>query len=81
MQATYDRCKAEIPGNLAIYIFFKKWGELNLNRTVEFFWLAGLLYNPLMNDIEQQLSENEDEERSEEEDGQIAKYLFTYYLF
>lgn len=42
----YGRIKSNIPGNLARYIFYKKCKELNLNRTKEFYRLAGKLYDP-----------------------------------
>lgn len=67
-QATYGRRKSGIPGNLAKYMFFKHCAEKILDRTEEFLRLAGQLYNPLMDEVEQ-LLENE-EEWSEEEDGQ-----------
>lgn len=39
------RKKSNIPGNLARYIFYKRCKEFNLNKTEEFFRLAGCLYN------------------------------------
>lgn len=39
------RKKAHVPGNLARYMFYKKCGQNKLNRTTEFFRLAGLVYN------------------------------------
>lgn len=44
--STSGRKKTNIPGNLARYMFYKRCGELELNRTEEFFRLAGKLYNP-----------------------------------
>lgn len=41
------RKKSNIPGNLARYMFYKRCKELKLNRTEEFFCLAGVLYGPL----------------------------------
>uniref|UniRef100_A0A914D8A4 Uncharacterized protein n=1 Tax=Acrobeloides nanus TaxID=290746 RepID=A0A914D8A4_9BILA len=43
------RKKAHIPGNLAKYMFFKRCAELKADRTVEFFKIAGSLYNPSPN--------------------------------
>ncbi|GJQ87575.1 hypothetical protein Trydic_g22068 [Trypoxylus dichotomus] len=39
------RLKAHIPGNLARYIFLKRWRELELDPSIEFFKLVGDLYN------------------------------------
>ncbi|HYT40871.1 MAG TPA: hypothetical protein VEP90_00865 [Methylomirabilota bacterium] len=41
------RVKAHLPGNLARYMFFKKCKEQGIDRCVEFFRLAGQLYNGL----------------------------------
>lgn len=45
------RKKAHIPGNLAKYMFFKRCKELDLDRTIEFYRLAGKLYNPAKNEV------------------------------
>lgn len=41
------RRKSHIPGNLARYMFYKWCSERHLNRTIEFYRLAGQLYSPL----------------------------------
>ena len=46
VMSSSGRKKANIPGNLAKYMFQKKCTELNLDRNVEFFKLARALYNP-----------------------------------
>ena len=55
-----SRRKAHIPGNLAKYMFYKRCEQLNLDRTEEFFRLAGKLYNAL--DENQEEYENEEDE-------------------
>ena len=55
-----SRRKAYIPGNLAKYMFYKRCEQLNLDRTEEFFLLAGKLYNAL--DENQEEYENEEDE-------------------
>lgn len=56
------RKKSHIPGNLAKYMFYKRCKELGLDRTEEFYRLAGFVYNPAKNEPPQ------DEEFSEDED-------------
>ena len=49
-EATFSssgRRKANIPGNLASYMFHKRCNKLNLDHTQEFFRLASKMYNPL----------------------------------
>lgn len=41
-----ERKKSNIPENLARYIFYKRCKELKLNKSEEFFRIAGILYNP-----------------------------------
>ena len=55
-----SRRKAHILGNLAKYMFYKRCEQLNLDRTEEFFRLAGKLYNAL--DENQEEYENEEDE-------------------
>ena len=64
------RKKAHIPGNLAKYMFYKRCKELGLDRTTEFYRLAGELYNPARNEPPEQEEEaNTDEENiSDDED-------------
>ncbi|KAL1492574.1 hypothetical protein ABEB36_010814 [Hypothenemus hampei] len=62
------RKKAHIPGNLAKYMFFKRWQELRLDRTTEFFRLAGQLYNPLTEHPPDDRDNEEQEEEEVEED-------------
>ena len=58
--------KAHCPGNLARYMFNKRCQPFNLDRTEEFFRLAGKLYNPLAeNQVE--IEREEDEEDFTEE--------------
>lgn len=45
--AANGRKKSSIPGNLARYMFYKQCQDLKLDRIVEFFRLAGELYNPM----------------------------------
>ncbi len=61
-----SRRKAHIPGNLARYMFNKRCQQLNLDRTEEFFRLAGKLYNPLA-DVQEEIEREEDEEDLAEE--------------
>ena len=35
-----------IPGNLAKYLFNKRYQQFDLDRTQHFYELAGILYNP-----------------------------------
>ncbi|KAK9736371.1 hypothetical protein QE152_g12544 [Popillia japonica] len=44
---TSGRIKAHVPGNLARYMFLKRCRIMQLDRTLEFFRLAGELYNPV----------------------------------
>ena len=44
-----SRKKTHIPDNLAKYMFFKRCAELKADRVVEFFKIAGSLYNPSPN--------------------------------
>lgn len=67
----YGRKQAHIPGNLARYMFYKKCKELNLERTLEFFRLAGQIYNP-MNHVE--ALDPEHEEVSDAEDNLFLNF-------
>jgi hypothetical protein len=60
------RRKAHIPGNLARYMFNKRCAALKLDRTEEFFRLAGTLYNPNNQEKQGFESQEEDEEELEE---------------
>jgi hypothetical protein len=60
-----SRRKAHIPGNLARYMFNKRCTSQKLDRTLEFFRLAGQLYDPI---IEQQSNSDEVPEEDLEED-------------
>ena len=55
------RIKAHVPGNLARYMFLKRCHELKLDRTLEFWKLAGSMYDPsnLKDYSEEELSDEE----------------------
>lgn len=61
---SFGRIKAHIPGNLARYMFLKRCRNLQLDRTKEFFRLAGRLYDPLVEreDFDEEWSAGEEEE-------------------
>uniref|UniRef100_A0A914D9W5 ISXO2-like transposase domain-containing protein n=1 Tax=Acrobeloides nanus TaxID=290746 RepID=A0A914D9W5_9BILA len=50
VMSSAGRKKAHIPGNLAKYMFFKRCKELKLDKTREFYRLAGKHYNPTKNE-------------------------------
>lgn len=60
------RRKTSITGNLARYMFYKRCNELNLDRTAEFLKLAGQLYNPMIENLNE---DNVHFEDSDLEDG------------
>ncbi len=60
------RRKAHIPGNLARYIFNKRCMTLQLDRTLEFFRLAGQLYDPNNNEEEEEYEDVDREDLEEE---------------
>ena len=63
-----SRRKAHIPGNLARYMFNKRCSDLKLDRTEEFFKLAGKLYDP-----RKKTNRFEDEEPEEDRDELILE--------
>ena len=62
-----SRRKAHIPGNLARYMFNKRCLTQNLDRTAEFFRLAGKLYDPTK--VESPSNMIGDEETDSEEES------------
>ena len=60
------RRKGHIPDNLARYFFNKRCLQKDLDRTVEFFRLAGNLYDPTNEDVEEYDEENDVDDLEEE---------------
>ena len=88
MISASGRRKAHIPGNLARYLFNKRYQQFHLDRTAHFYELAGGLYDPtapVMNDQEVEvLPHNEvDHEDVEAEmfDWFLISLLFRALIF